>query len=121
MKKAVKITVILLLFFVVFPATAGLAVMALWNNIVPAVCGFNAITFWQATGLFILGQILTGGIVFALFVLGGGVHAIGRHHSELRSHWHNMSDEQRHEFIERRRREHFGFRNRKNDGENAAW
>lgn len=119
MKKAIKATVISLLFLVVFPALAGLAVTALWNSIIPAVCGFQAITFWQGTGLFILGQILTGGFLLALFFIGGGIHALGHRHGEWKSHWHNMTDEQRREFINRRR-EHFGFRNRQNMSENAA-
>ena len=93
---------------------AGLAVMALWNSIIVAACGFAAITFIQAVGLFIFGQILSGGVILGLFMLGGGIHAITHHHGrlhEMSSHWHYMTDEQRREFIERRRA-HFGsYRN----------
>lgn len=120
MKKAIKTIVILLLFLIVFPALAGVVVTALWNSIIPAICGFAAITFWQGVGLFILGQILTGGVLLAMFFIGGGIHALGHHHDEWRSHWHNMTDEQRHEFINRRRREHLGLRNRQNKSEDAA-
>jgi len=84
---------------------AGLAVMALWNSIIVAACGFAAITFIQAVGLFIFGQILSGGVILGLFMLGGGIHAITHHHGKFRrmhAHWHNMTDEQRREFIEGR-------------------
>lgn len=120
MKKAIKTVFILLLFLIVFPACAGIVVTALWNSIIPAICGFAAITFWQGVGLFFLGQFLTGGFVLALFLVGGGIHALGHHRGEWNSHWHNMTDEQRREFIDRRRREHFGFRNRQNKSEDAA-
>lgn len=120
MKKSVKAIAIFFLFLIVFPALAGLVVMALWNCIVPAVCGFSAIGFWQGVGLFVMGQILSGGVLFSLFFVGWGVHAIGHRHNDWHSHWHNMTDEQRREFIERRRREHFGFGHRKESVENAA-
>lgn len=120
MKKAIKTLVILILFFVVFPSLAGVAIMALWNNIMPAVCGFAVITFWQGIELFLLGQILTGGILLALFLVGGGIHALHHHHGTWRSHWHDMTGEQRREFIERRRREHLRFADRLNKREDAA-
>lgn len=120
MKKAFKTSFILLLFLIILPALAGLAVTALWNGIIPAVCGFAAITFWQGTGLFIMGQILTGGVLLALVLIGSGIHVIGHHHDGWQKHWHSMSDEQRREFIERRRRDHSGLRNRQNKSEDAA-
>lgn len=120
MKKAIKTIVILLLFLLAFPSLAGVAVTALWNNILPAICGFATITFLQGVGLFILGQILTGGFLLALFFIGGGIHALGHHHGEWKSHWHNMTDEQRREFIDRRRHEHFGFRNHQNKNGDAT-
>lgn len=120
MKKTIKITVILLLFLIVFPALAGVAVMLLWNSILTDVCGFAAVTFWQGTGLFVLGQILAGGFLLALFFIGGGIHALGHGHGEWRRHWHDMTAEQRREFVSRRRREHLGFMNGKNDSRNAA-
>lgn len=120
MKKALKAIILLLLFFSVFPSLAGVAVMALWNSFIPAICGFAAITFWQGVGLFILGQFLAGGFLLALFFIGGGIHALGHHCGDWNSRWHNMTDEQRREFINRRRREHFGFRNFQNTNEDAA-
>lgn len=120
MKKTVKAIFIIILIFVVFPASAGFAVMALWNTIMPALCGFALITYWQSVGLFLMGQILTGGILLALLFVGGGLHAISHHHGEWGSHWHSMTDEERRKFIERRRRGHFGFHNRQSNRENAA-
>lgn len=119
MKKALKAIAISILFLIVFPPLAGIAVMALWNSLIPAICGFAAITFWQGVGLFILGQILSGGFLFALFFIGGGIHALGHHRGEWKSHWHNMTDEQRREFITLRR-QHFGFAPHRNKSDNAA-
>lgn len=120
MKKTLKAIILLLLFLIVFPSLAGVAVMALWNSLIPAICGFATITFLQGVGLFFLGQLLTGGFLLALFFIAGGMHALVHRQSEWKSHWHNMTDEQRREFINRRRREHFGFRNRQNKNEDAT-
>lgn len=49
-----------------FIALIGYVVMLLWNNILPEVLGVNTITFWQATGIFVLCKILFG------FGKGGG-------------------------------------------------
>jgi len=38
----------------------SLAVMELWNNLLPAILHVGAITFWQAMGIFILCKILFG-------------------------------------------------------------
>ncbi len=47
-------------FFLVFLAVAGLAVMLLWNWLLPAVFGLKTITFLQAVGILILAKILFG-------------------------------------------------------------
>lgn len=120
MKKALKAIVLLLLFLIVFPSLAGVAVMALWNSLIPAICGFATITFMQGVGLFFLEQLLTGGFLVMIFVLMACLHKLTHHHGEWHNHWHNMTDEQRREFINRRRREHFGFRNRQNQNEDAT-
>lgn len=39
---------------------AGLLVMLLWNNILPAVFGWPALTYWQALGIFVLCKLLFG-------------------------------------------------------------
>lgn len=119
MKKSVKAFILLLLFLGVFPAIAGFAVMSLWNLILTSACGFAAIGFWQGVGLFILGQILTGGFILGLFLIGSGIHMAGHRHGIRHSHWHDMTDEQRREFIERRK-EFFGFRKHSRAKEDAA-
>lgn len=109
MRKAAKIIMVAVVFAAIVPALAGLAVSALWNNIVVAACGFAAIGFWEGVGLFVLGQFLSAGFVLGMFMFGGSMHAIGHHYrGDWGRHWHKMSDEQRAEFIERRRAA-FGF------------
>lgn len=120
MKKIITTTATLLLFIAVIPSLAALAITALWNSILVTACGFAAIGFWQGAGLFLLGQILSGGFVLAPFLIGGSLHKIFHHGADWHDRWHNMTEEQRRELIERRRREHFGFRNRKTSGADAA-
>lgn len=121
MKKIMKAAAMLTTFLAIIPGLAGWAITALWNSILTVACGFATISFWQGVGIFLLGQILSGGFAIAMFLIGGSFHAF-RHHrdNDWRGHWRNMTDEQRREFIERRRHEHFGFRNRKNDIKDAG-
>ena len=119
MKKTVKIFMMLIVMIIV-PALASLAIMALWNGVIAAVCGFGAITYWQSLGMFVLGQLLSGGFVLLLFMLFGSLHAIvHRGHGDWHRHWHNMSDDDRREFI-RRRSELFGLGNHSHKEENAT-
>ncbi|MDE5650089.1 MAG: hypothetical protein K2G33_01200 [Duncaniella sp.] len=111
MGKIIKTIVTFTLFIAVIPALAGLAITALWNSILVPVCGFAVIGFWYSVGLFLLGQIMTGSFIIALFIIGGCLHKILHHDNDWHSHWHNMTDEQRRKFIEVRRRAHFSFRN----------
>ena len=120
MKHAAKISLIIILFLIVIPLIAGFTIMTLWNNIITDVCAFSAIGLPEGIGLFILGQILSGGFILAVFFIGGGIHAAGHNRGEWHTHWHAMSDDERREFIERRRREHFGFRKQAQDTQDAA-
>ncbi|MDE6392177.1 MAG: hypothetical protein K2L59_02760 [Muribaculaceae bacterium] len=108
-----------LIALVAVPALAGLAVMALWNSIIAAVCGFAAITFFQGVGIFILGQILSSGFIIAMLFGFGSLHAVMHPRGSWKNHWHAMSDDERREFI-RRRREMFGFRKTPVNGEDVA-
>lgn len=47
--------------FIAFVLLLGLAVMGLWNAILPAVLGIKVITFTQALGILLLSKILFGG------------------------------------------------------------
>lgn len=82
-------------------AAVSVAVMLLWNWLIPGIFGFVTINFWQALGLLVLSRIL-----FGRFGWGGKrmMHERGNH---IREKWMNMTPEQRKEFINKRRK--FGF------------
>lgn len=108
MKKIFKISSTLILFLAVIPLLAGWVTTLLWNSILTAACGFAEIGLWQGVGIFILGQILSVGFVIGSFFVFGSLHRITSHHGgEIGRHWHNMTEEERREFIERRAK--FGF------------
>lgn len=117
MKKIVQILATMLVFFVAIPLLAGCATTTLWNNILTSACGFSIINLWQGVGIFLLGQILSGGFILGCFFAVGCIrHIMGRPRGELKHHWHNMTDEERKAFIERRAK--FGFRhNHQKDGD----
>ncbi|WP_199736808.1 hypothetical protein [Fibrisoma montanum] len=48
-------------FAILFVGLAGLAVMALWNALLPSILGVSAINFGQALGLLVLSRLLFGG------------------------------------------------------------
>lgn len=50
-----------LAFAILFVGLAGLAVMTLWNALLPTILGISAIDFGQALGLLVLSRILFGG------------------------------------------------------------
>ena len=56
-----------------FGLVLGLAVMLLWNWLLPTLFEFPEITYWQAVGLFVLCHILFKGPST------GGGHKSGRH------------------------------------------
>ena len=118
MKRTFKIFATLLV-LIAIPALAGLGIMALWNGVVTTICGFTSITFFQSVGLFLLGQLLSSGFIIPLFLGFGCLHAIRHNRGDWHDHWHKMSDEERREFIQRRR-EMFGFRNRPVNGEEVS-
>lgn len=117
MKKIIKVIATILVFLVAIPLLVGFATMILWNNILTTACGFSIINLWQGVGIFILGQLLSGGFILGCFFAVGCIHRINvPHRGGLRHHWHNMTEEERREFIERRAS--FGFRhNHQNNGD----
>jgi len=72
------------------------AVMLLWNWLIPPIFGLISINYWQAAGLFVLARILVGHFG------GGHRHRFGGE-NHIHERWHNMSAEQREEFIKRRK------------------
>ena len=67
----------------------SLAVMLLWNAIIPAVFSLAKITFWQALGILVLSKILFGGFHHGFK---------GRHHAHpgaWKHKWMHMTEEER--------------------------
>jgi hypothetical protein len=67
----------------------GLIVSGLWNALMPAIFGLQAINFWQAIGLLILSRILFG-----------GWHGAGRRrgHGKCVSRWDHLNPEEKERF-----------------------
>ncbi len=71
----------------------GAIVMGLWNAILPAVLGLNAITFIQALGILLLSKILFGGF------RGGGRPGGGREWKQkMKAKWESMTPDERDSF-----------------------
>lgn len=84
--------------FVAFAVLFGVAVMLLWNWLMPCIFGLPEITFFQSVGLLVLCKILFGGISCG--------HHHGKHHcchgdrNQLRERWESMSPEERKRIVE---------------------
>lgn len=91
-----------------FTVFAGLAVMYLWNWLMPTLFGLVTISFWQALGIFALAKILFG--------FGGGGDKMGGRNKgkwgrRFQEKWGNMSNEER----EKYRRCGWGYTSEKAD------
>lgn len=78
----------------------ALALMLLWNWLMPAIFGLGLITFWQALGLLVLSKIIFGG---------------GRHpHRD----WHNNERSKMHKemFSERFKKAHSMYHQKPEEG-----
>lgn len=78
-------------------AAIGLAVMLLWNWLMPAIFGLVTINYLQALGLVVLSRIFFGGF-------GGRGGFLGHRENPIHKRWRQMTPEQRKEFVEKRRR-----------------
>jgi hypothetical protein len=78
----------------------SLAVMWLWNSLMPSIFGLRPIHFGQALGLLALSRLLLGSPFQAL---GHRLHS--RHHMIQR--WENMTPEERERFRHGLRDHHF--------------
>lgn len=80
-------------FFILIPVAifllAGLAVMLLWNALLPAILGISAITYMQAIGIFLLSRLLFGNFGFKR----GFGHKPGIPY--LKREFQNLSDEEK--------------------------
>jgi hypothetical protein len=81
-------------------AIAGFAAvfMLLWNALLPQIFGIAAINFWQSLGLLALFAGLSKFTVLAAFL---GMRGYRR--NPIHEKWLKMSDEERREFIKKRR------------------
>ena len=79
------------LFVALAVAVVSFVVMSLWNWLMPAVFGWQLISFWQALGLLVLSRILFGGFRGRA---GYGMHWRRR----MAERWEQMSPEEREKF-----------------------
>ena len=77
--------------FLIITSVFGLAVMYLWNWLIPELFDGPAINFWQSIGLLALSKLLIGF---------GGYSA---HHwkSKFTHKWSSLSDDDRHQLREK--------------------
>lgn len=87
-----------LVFAPLFLAGLSVAVMLLWNALIPALFAGPVVTFWQAMGLLVLCRILFVGF------RGHGGHHYAWKHRMWRERWHRMSPEERERFRDGYRR-----------------
>jgi hypothetical protein len=86
-------------------AVFAVALMLLWNSVLPYLFGLPALNYWQALGLLLISRILFSGIGGGLFERGmAGAHGRGgEHHNSLRERWMNMSEDDRNAFMEKQK------------------
>lgn len=77
------------LFGIAFFAIVGLVILGLWNQLMPAIFGLRAITFWQALGLFLLSRTLFGGF---------GGRGRGMRRARFARGWSSLTPEERQRF-----------------------
>ncbi|WP_075555875.1 hypothetical protein [Parabacteroides timonensis] len=90
------------LFFIGVFALAALAVMFLWNWLIPSIIGWSVINYWQAIGLMALTRLLLGGFgKFGPFDPRSGGFFPGNREgqAQIREQMKNMSWEERREHI----------------------
>jgi hypothetical protein len=95
-------------------ALFGVAVMFLWNALIPEIFGLPALNYWQAEGILLLARILFGTSAFggAHHFAGGMSIAGGREFlrgNSLRERWMKMTAEERRDFMKKQRSFHAVF------------
>ena len=83
-------------------AVFAVAVVLLWNALMPRIFSLPEISYPQAVGLLILARLLFGGVGASLREH-GGKRAHFQQGNKLREKWMNMSEEERKEFMEKER------------------
>ena len=79
----------MILFGIAFAGIVGLAVLSLWNALMPAIFGLPPIGFWQALGLLVLSRVLFGRI-------GGWGNGMGK--ARFARGWNSLTPEERERF-----------------------
>jgi len=102
MKDTIKFRFTGILTMLVTCAVFAVAVMLLWNALMPSLFALPALNYWQAVGLMLLSRILFGGLAHDM---AGHGRMRGNHRfyqgNKLREKWMNMSEEERKEFMEK--------------------
>jgi hypothetical protein len=86
---------------IVLAIIAGLsvAVMLLWNALMPDLFSLPPLNYGQAAGILVLARILFGGLGLGHFAPRRGLNCSGG--NRLREKWMNMSGEERKAFVEK--------------------
>ena len=113
MKNTIKFGFMGILAMLVTCAVFAVAVMLLWNALLPQIFAFPQISYLQAVGLLILSRLLFGGIGEEMHNHNTRRGARRDGHpfgsgNKLREKWMDMSEEERKEFMEREK-EFFDF------------
>ncbi len=87
--------------FVVFAVALSVAVMLLWNALMPTIFGLATLSYWQALGLFVLCRILFGRFGGG-FGRGKNREHWHKQHSPFREKWNKMTPEEQEAFIRKR-------------------
>jgi len=89
-------------------ALFSVAAMLLWNALAPEIFGLPALSYWQATGLLILGRLIFGGGGgLGRLGMAGGLGGFHNRSNALRDRWMKMSKDEREQFL--RYSHHHGF------------
>lgn len=86
---------------ILIPLCIGLltfVVMSLWNGILVPVLNINAVTFWQALGIFVLSKILFGGFRGGRGGGCGGKRGGPPWKKDVFEKWQHMTPEERDSF-----------------------
>ena len=88
-------------FILIFSLLAGLAVMLLWNALIPEIFNGPKIEFFQAIGLLILARLLAGGFGGWRRHCGCGHHHGGYWRKRWEARMAGMSPEEKEQFLKR--------------------
>jgi hypothetical protein len=95
-------------------ALFSVAVMFLWNALMPAIFALPALNYWQAAGILLLARILFGTSAFGgARRFAGGMSMVGGREflrsNNLRERWMHMTAEERGDFMKKQQSFHAFF------------